>query len=134
MLARGTIRAGSIIEATDFTGAQLNLDAGTGTEINIHGGVGSIIALDDDLSLQSTASGGNVSIFSASGQIRLNAPGAGAGDGILVGLNSSHKIGFYGANPITKPNVVGSRHTNPALANLLNVLEDLGILTDGTIA
>lgn len=44
------------------------------------------------------------------------------------------KLSFYGATPITKPNITGSRSGGAALSNLLNELDNLGIIQDSTSA
>lgn len=44
------------------------------------------------------------------------------------------KLGFYGATPITKPIVTGSRSTGAALADLLAELELIGIIDDQSTA
>lgn len=63
-----------------------------------------------------------------------------ASDVILVG-NSSHSmeiqtggnaLGFFGATPVTRPTVTGSRGGNAALQDLLTELANLGLITDST--
>ena len=41
-------------------------------------------------------------------------------------------VGFYGAAPIAKPAVTGSRGANAALASLLTQLAALGLITDSS--
>lgn len=41
-------------------------------------------------------------------------------------------IGFYGATPVSKPTVFGSRGANEALYELLNALANLGLITNST--
>lgn len=48
-----------------------------------------------------------------------------------VNLNSNN-IGFFGATPITRPTVSGSRGSNAALASLCTALANLGLITDST--
>jgi len=43
-------------------------------------------------------------------------------------------MGFYGATPVAKPAVTGSRGGNAALASLLTQLASLGLITDSTSA
>lgn len=43
-------------------------------------------------------------------------------------------LGFFGATPIAKPNISGSRGGNAALASLLTNLAALGLVSDGTTA
>jgi hypothetical protein len=47
---------------------------------------------------------------------------------------SNHSMGFFGANPILKPTVTGSRGGNAALTSLLQQLAALGLITDNTTA
>ena len=44
------------------------------------------------------------------------------------------QIGFYGAAPVAKPAVTGSRGGNAALASLITALAQLGLITDSTSA
>ena len=58
------------------------------------------------------------------------------GNDISLNGNLSHtgeKAGFYGAAPINKPVITGSRSDGTALANLLSKLEALGLIVDNTI-
>jgi hypothetical protein len=43
-------------------------------------------------------------------------------------------LGFFGATPVAKPTVSGSRDGNAALASLITALEQLGLITDDTTA
>lgn len=43
-------------------------------------------------------------------------------------------LGFFGASPVAKPTVSGSRGGNVALANLLTALANLGLITNSTTA
>ena len=43
-------------------------------------------------------------------------------------------MSFYGATPVAKPEVTGSRGANAALASLLTQLAALGLITDSTTA
>ena len=45
-----------------------------------------------------------------------------------------NKVGFFGAAPVAKPNITGSRGGNAALASLLTELANLGVITNGTTA
>jgi hypothetical protein len=42
--------------------------------------------------------------------------------------------GFFGATPVAKPTVTGSRGGNAAVASLLTALANLGLITDGSSA
>jgi len=44
----------------------------------------------------------------------------------------NQRIGFYGAAPIAKPTVTGSRGNNDALTSLLTHLQNLGLIVDST--
>jgi hypothetical protein len=46
--------------------------------------------------------------------------------------NGFNNIGFYGADPVTKQTVTGSRGGNAALASLLTALANLGLVTDSS--
>lgn len=47
---------------------------------------------------------------------------------------TANQIGFFGATPVSKPTVTGSRGGNAALASLLTALASEGLITDGTSA
>lgn len=47
---------------------------------------------------------------------------------------TTNTVGFYGATPVTRPAVTGSRGGNAALASLLTALANLGLITDGSTA
>jgi hypothetical protein len=53
-----------------------------------------------------------------------------AASGELV-INST-KLGFYGATPVTRPTVTGSKGGNAALASLIAALANLGLIIDST--
>lgn len=55
-----------------------------------------------------------------------------AANEITLGSNASVKLGFYNATPISKPTVTGSRGGNAALADLLQELQNLGLITDSS--
>lgn len=55
----------------------------------------------------------------------------GTGTGTKIGGIGS-VMGFFGATPIAKPTVTGSRGGNAALASLLTQLATLGLITDST--
>jgi hypothetical protein len=44
------------------------------------------------------------------------------------------KMAFFGATPVVKPNITGSRSGNAALASFLSGLNSLGLVTDNTTA
>jgi hypothetical protein len=52
-------------------------------------------------------------------------------NGIVVG-GSGQRIAFYGASPIAKPSVSGSRGGNAALASIITALSAYGLITDTT--
>lgn len=49
-------------------------------------------------------------------------------------IPNASALGFYGATPVTKPAVTGSRGGNAALASLITKLASLGLVTDSTTA
>ena len=55
-----------------------------------------------------------------------------AGNGVVIG-GPGQKIGFYGAGPIAKPSITGSRGGNAALASIITALSAYGLITDSTI-
>jgi len=72
-----------------------------------------------------------ISVTGGSGQgatLNLNWSAA---NGITLG-SSGQKIGFYGAAPITKPSITGSRGGNAALTSVIAALSAYGIVMDIT--
>ena len=51
-----------------------------------------------------------------------------------IGTGTTQKIGFWGATPVTRPTVTGSRGGNAALASLLTALANEGLITNSTSA
>ena len=51
---------------------------------------------------------------------------------LSLGFGSVPKISFYGATPITQPDVTGSKGANAALTDLILKLTTLGMITDST--
>ena len=43
-------------------------------------------------------------------------------------------LSFYGASPVTRPIVIGSRSSGAALVSLLSALSNLGLITNSTSA
>lgn len=65
---------------------------------------------------------------SASRALRVrNSDGTG-----LLEINNGSAIGVFGATPVTKPTVTGSRGGNAALASLVTALASFGWITDST--
>ena len=56
------------------------------------------------------------------------------GNLVHLGDPVSQQVGFWGATPIVRPAVAGSRSGNVALGSLVDALEALGLVTDGTSA
>ncbi|HET7302777.1 MAG TPA: hypothetical protein VFI74_05610 [Candidatus Saccharimonadales bacterium] len=54
--------------------------------------------------------------------------------GTKFGTTSTQKLGFFGATPVVRPTVSGSRSSGAALTSLLSTLATLGIITDATTA
>jgi hypothetical protein len=57
------------------------------------------------------------------------------GYGATIGQTLQHtgsRAGFYGAAPITRPRITGSRRDGTALANLLSKLQAMGLIVDNT--
>jgi hypothetical protein len=55
-----------------------------------------------------------------------------AGGSLIVHAETGDELAFYGATPVTKPEVTGSASSNAALASLLTALENLGLITDSS--
>jgi hypothetical protein len=62
---------------------------------------------------------GNVSIYASMGKMNITAASG---------------IGFFGATPITKPTITGSKTDGTALASLIAALVAYGLIVDGTTA
>jgi hypothetical protein len=57
------------------------------------------------------------------------------GYGATIGRTLAHTgsaVGFYGAPPVTRPTITGSRSDGTALANLLSKLQAMGLIVDNT--
>ena len=52
----------------------------------------------------------------------------------VISILDNQRLGFYGATPVAKPAVTGSRGGNAALASLLTQLASLGLVTDSSSA
>jgi hypothetical protein len=48
--------------------------------------------------------------------------------------NSADKLGFFGTAPVSKQTVTGSRGGNAAIARLLTILANHGLITNSTTA
>lgn len=57
---------------------------------------------------------------------------AGGSSMVRVGGANGDAIGFFGSTPETQPTVTGSRGGNAALADLLTMLQNLGLIIDAT--
>lgn len=55
-------------------------------------------------------------------------------NGHTFGQDASDPISFYGATAVAKQSVTGARDDGTALASLLDALEALGLITDGSTA
>jgi hypothetical protein len=72
--------------------------------------------------------------FGFPGNTRIRG-GTGDFDGsIHIGDLNTDGVGFFGATPVSRPNVTGSRGGNAALADLLTDLALLGLITDSSSA
>jgi hypothetical protein len=54
--------------------------------------------------------------------------------GTKIGTGTSKKIGFWGATPVVKQTVTGSRGANAALASLITALATAGLVVDSSSA
>ena len=66
----------------------------------------------------------------AGGDLTLSAGATGSG-GTQVG-GGGEKVAFYGAVPVVKPTVAGSKGGNAALASLITALATIGLVVDST--
>jgi hypothetical protein len=58
----------------------------------------------------------------------------GSTTGTKLGSATTERLGFWGATPITRPAITGSRGGNAAVASLLTQLAAAGLITDSTTA
>lgn len=54
------------------------------------------------------------------------------GDLVHLGDPAAQHVGFWGATPVARPSVAGSRSGNVALGSLVDALEAIGLIADGT--
>jgi hypothetical protein len=113
-----------------YTGGQTGNDAddfsGTGGGLIFTGGYGYGSAGVGG-SFTFTAGGGNAT----QGSINLATV---SGTSIRLADNGGRQLGFFGATPVAKPTVTGSRATGAALVSLLTQLAALGLITNSTTA
>jgi hypothetical protein len=105
-------------------------------------GAGSTIASKYGVLVDSvigTANGGSAS--TACYGVLVNAPTGASGENLgiknLGGANvngAGTALAFFGNTPIVRPTTSGSRGGNAALANLLTILANFGLITDGSTA
>lgn len=91
---------------------------GPGADLDLRSGDG---VVGGNVLIRGGQTGGNVQLLSPDGAI-----------GITVAGYSDAEISFFGATPIEKPTVTGSRGGNTALASLLTQLDNLGLITNET--
>lgn len=68
-------------------------------------------------------------VFTLDEGININ---TGTTTGSKLGNSSTQKVGFWGATPIVKPTVTGSKGGNAALTDLLSKLASMGLIVDST--
>jgi hypothetical protein len=90
---------------------------------------GSGAAPVNGIDLSSATFSGDAMILPDGGHIRL-----GTGAGTQIGRDASQKIGVWGATPVARPTVTGSRGGNAALASLLTQLATVGLIVDSSSA
>lgn len=108
-----------------------------GALYNVSGATDVVLRGQNDLVLMANNSG-------TASSFRLSSTSVGFSDGLnfavgtttgtKFGTTSTQKLGFFGATPIVRPTVSGSRATGAALTSLLTTLAALGIITDATTA
>lgn len=74
-----------------------------------------------------TFEGGNTITFMDNNTLSFTGTG-----GTKIGLDATQKMGFYGATPIARPTVTGSKGANAALTSLLTQLAAIGIIVDSS--
>ncbi|MEU2002078.1 hypothetical protein ACH47B_13400 [Rhodococcus sp. NPDC019627] len=79
------------------------------------------------------AASGSVDVYTSMSFIDGRNIGIGGGTGSQIGTSGS-KMGFFGATPVARSSVTGSRGGNAALADLLTKLAALGLIVDSTSA
>jgi len=77
-----------------------------------------------------THNGANPSFQVYGNATRLDMSITGSGEVKIV--NATGKLGVFGATPISKPSITGSRGGNVALADFLTKMASLGLITDAT--
>jgi hypothetical protein len=81
-----------------------------------------------DFSIYNSGTGRHALLISPTDQVTL-------GYGATIGRCLEHTgnaLGFYGARPVARPRITGSRSDGTALANLLDKLEAMGLIVDNT--
>lgn len=68
-------------------------------------------------------------VFTLDENIAIN---TGTTTGSKIGNTNSQKLGFWGATPVTRPTVTGSKGGNAALTSLCSQLAAAGLITDST--
>jgi hypothetical protein len=128
----GTASPVNVLVVNDVTGGTIQISSNDHTGISAGNGI-DIEASANNVSLTSDAAEifveahGNVSITSDTASVQLRTSG---GTQIEVGAPST--IGFFGASPVAKPTVTGSKGGNAALASLIAALASLGLIIDST--
>jgi hypothetical protein len=139
----GTVAAGNdsrIVGALPATGGTivgaLTFSDGTTADVTVYRSAANILRTDDTLQIGSAAT----ITFGTSADVNLYRSGANAlatDDSFAVGSDLQHfgtNLGVYGATPVAKPTVSGSRGGNAALASLLTALASIGLITNSTSA
>ncbi|MFG3476461.1 hypothetical protein ACGF3K_14515 [Streptomyces sp. NPDC047980] len=128
--------SGGNLTVTDFTkgyrfrvdGSALDLEA-TGTDLIVSNWSGSGFNGTQRPYLRLSADAQNVQI---AGKVEYVDALYGATRHVLNG--AANQAGFFGATPVGRQTVTGSRGDGSALASLLDALEALGFITDNTTA
>ncbi len=68
-------------------------------------------------------------VFTLDDNININ---TGTTSGSKIGNSSTQKLGFWGATPIVRPTVTGTKAGNAALTDLIAKLVQAGLIVDGT--
>lgn len=102
------------------TATKVRWESEHGTKhLHIYGGFQSAVPMDSMAAIESPS-------------LYLGDPGAGAIIRVDANTRFYRNVGFYGAAPIEKPTVTGTKSGISALASLITQLANLGLITDNT--
>lgn len=102
------------------TATKVRWESEHGTKhLHVYGGFQSAVPMDSMAAIESPS-------------LYLGDPSAGAIIRVDADMRFYRNVGFYGATPIPKPTVTGTKSGISALASLITQLKNLGLITDNT--